>query len=198
MALAQAKHFGFKTVSCSSTGNLANAVAAQAARGGFDAWIFIPADLEPAKVLGTHVFGAKHRAHRRQLRPGQSPLLADRRAVQLGLRQHQPAAVLRRRLEDGRLRNRRAARLAPARQHRRAHGRRLADHQDSQVVRRADRAGTGAGKEREILRRAGHRLLADLPRGERRARTKSIRRSRTPSRVRWPSAIPPTGSTPAA
>jgi threonine synthase len=59
MALAQAKHFGFKTVSCSSTGNLANAVAAQAARGGFDAMIFIPADLEPAKVLGTYVFGAR-------------------------------------------------------------------------------------------------------------------------------------------
>jgi threonine synthase len=59
MALAQAKAFGFKTVSCSSTGNLANAVAAQAARGGFDAWIFIPADLEPAKVLGTYVFGAR-------------------------------------------------------------------------------------------------------------------------------------------
>jgi threonine synthase len=59
MALAQAKNFGFTTVSCSSTGNLANAVAAQAARGGFDSWIFIPADLEPAKVLGTYVFGAK-------------------------------------------------------------------------------------------------------------------------------------------
>jgi threonine synthase len=59
MALAQAKHFGFKTVSCSSTGNLANAVAAQAARGGFGAMIFIPADLEPAKVLGTYVFGAR-------------------------------------------------------------------------------------------------------------------------------------------
>jgi threonine synthase len=59
MALAQAKAFGFKTVSCSSTGNLANAVAAQAARGGFDAMIFIPADLEPAKVLGTYVFGAR-------------------------------------------------------------------------------------------------------------------------------------------
>jgi len=58
VALAQAKAFGFRTVSCSSTGNLANAVAAQAARGGFDAWIFIPADLEPAKILGTQVFGA--------------------------------------------------------------------------------------------------------------------------------------------
>jgi threonine synthase len=59
VALAQAKAFGFQIVSCSSTGNLANAVAAQAAHHGFDAWIFIPADLEPAKVLGTQVFGAK-------------------------------------------------------------------------------------------------------------------------------------------
>ena len=59
VALAQAREFGFKVVSCSSTGNLANAVAAQAAREGFQAWVFIPADLEPAKILGTSVFGAK-------------------------------------------------------------------------------------------------------------------------------------------
>src|SRR5712691_10820190 len=59
VALAQARSFGFDTVACSSTGNLANAVAAQAARNGFRSWIFIPADLEPAKVLGTQVFGAK-------------------------------------------------------------------------------------------------------------------------------------------
>jgi threonine synthase len=59
VALAQARNFGFQTVACSSTGNLANSVAAQAARNGFKAWIFIPADLEPAKILGTQVFGAK-------------------------------------------------------------------------------------------------------------------------------------------
>src|SRR6266481_3450492 len=59
VALAQARNFGFDTVACSSTGNLANAVAAQAARNGFKAVIFIPADLEPAKILGTQVFGAK-------------------------------------------------------------------------------------------------------------------------------------------
>ena len=58
VALANARSFGFDTVGCSSTGNLANAVAAQAAREGFKAWIFIPADLEPAKILGTQVFGA--------------------------------------------------------------------------------------------------------------------------------------------
>src|SRR5713101_1346957 len=59
VALSQAREFGFNIVSCSSTGNLANAVAAQAAREGLKAWIFIPADLEPAKILGTQVFGAK-------------------------------------------------------------------------------------------------------------------------------------------
>jgi len=59
VALANARQFGFDTVACSSTGNLANAVAAQAAREGFKAWIFIPSDLEPAKVLGTQVFGAQ-------------------------------------------------------------------------------------------------------------------------------------------
>ena len=59
VALANARSFGFDTVSCSSTGNLANATAAQAARHGFKCWIFIPADLEQAKILGTQVFGAK-------------------------------------------------------------------------------------------------------------------------------------------
>src|SRR4029077_9377051 len=58
-ALSAARRFHFTTVGCSSTGNLANAVAAQAAQQGFDACVFIPADLEPAKVLNTAVYGAR-------------------------------------------------------------------------------------------------------------------------------------------
>jgi threonine synthase len=58
-ALAAARRFRFQTVGCSSTGNLANAVSAQAAQQGFDACVFIPADLEPAKVLNTAVYGAR-------------------------------------------------------------------------------------------------------------------------------------------
>ena len=58
-ALVAAGRFGFKTVGCSSTGNLANAVAAQSAQQGFDACVFIPADLEPAKILNTAVYGAR-------------------------------------------------------------------------------------------------------------------------------------------
>ena len=59
VALANAQAFGFTTVGCSSTGNLANAVAAQAARLGMKATILIPSDLEPAKILNTLVYGAR-------------------------------------------------------------------------------------------------------------------------------------------
>jgi threonine synthase len=59
IALANARKFGFETVGCSSTGNLANSVAAQAARLGLQACILIPADLEPAKILNTLVYGAR-------------------------------------------------------------------------------------------------------------------------------------------
>ena len=58
VALANAQIFGFDTVGCSSTGNLANAVAAQAARLGLKTYILVPADLEAAKILNTQVYGA--------------------------------------------------------------------------------------------------------------------------------------------
>jgi threonine synthase len=58
VALSKAREFGFDTVGCSSTGNLANAVAAQAAAGGFKSFIFVPADLEPEKLVNTRIYGA--------------------------------------------------------------------------------------------------------------------------------------------
>jgi threonine synthase len=58
-ALAAARRFGFTKIGCSSTGNLANAVAAQGAQLGFDTCVFVPADLEPAKILNTAVYGAR-------------------------------------------------------------------------------------------------------------------------------------------
>jgi threonine synthase len=57
VALAKALEFGHKTVACASTGNLANAVAAAAARTGLTSYVFVPADLESAKVLTTSVYG---------------------------------------------------------------------------------------------------------------------------------------------
>lgn len=59
VALNRALEFGISVVGCASTGNLANAVAAQAAGAGLEAWIFIPHDLEVEKVLATSVHGPK-------------------------------------------------------------------------------------------------------------------------------------------
>lgn len=57
VALSRARELGFTTISCASTGNLANSTAAIAARAGLDCCVFIPADLEAGKVLGTLIYG---------------------------------------------------------------------------------------------------------------------------------------------
>jgi threonine synthase len=58
VATAKAQELGFSTLACSSTGNLANAVAARAAAEGLEAAVFCPADLEPEKLTATAVYGA--------------------------------------------------------------------------------------------------------------------------------------------
>src|SRR5438309_4015131 len=59
VAINAAAAFGLDTIGCASTGNLATAVAARAARAGLTAWIFIPEELETAKVVGTSVYGSR-------------------------------------------------------------------------------------------------------------------------------------------
>jgi threonine synthase len=59
VALNAAAGLGVTTVGCASTGNLANAVAAQAARAGLTAWIFVPEDLELGKIVGTAIYGSR-------------------------------------------------------------------------------------------------------------------------------------------
>jgi threonine synthase len=59
VAISKAVEFGFDTVSCASTGNLANAVSAHAARAGLRCFIFIPADLEQGKVVGSAIYGPR-------------------------------------------------------------------------------------------------------------------------------------------
>lgn len=56
VAISKAKEFGFQTVACASTGNLANSVAAQASSSGLKAYIFIPADLEVGKVVASLIY----------------------------------------------------------------------------------------------------------------------------------------------
>src|SRR3989454_1232512 len=57
VAIGKAKEFGFDTVACASTGNLANSVAAHSAEARLKSYIFIPADLERGKVITTLVYG---------------------------------------------------------------------------------------------------------------------------------------------
>src|SRR6266851_5679548 len=59
VALSRAKELGFTTVACASTGNLANSVAANAAAAGLKAYVFIPADLEPGKIVNSLIYGAQ-------------------------------------------------------------------------------------------------------------------------------------------
>jgi threonine synthase len=56
VALTRARELGFSTVSCASTGNLANSTAAIAAHAGMECCVFIPSDLEAGKVLGTLIY----------------------------------------------------------------------------------------------------------------------------------------------
>ncbi|ARV57331.1 threonine synthase [Nostocales cyanobacterium HT-58-2] len=56
VALTRARELGFTTVSCASTGNLANSTAAIAAHAGLDCCVFIPADLEAGKILGSLIY----------------------------------------------------------------------------------------------------------------------------------------------
>jgi threonine synthase len=57
VALAAAQEMGFKVLACPSTGNLANAVAAAAARAGIRSVVLVPANLELQKILTTAVYG---------------------------------------------------------------------------------------------------------------------------------------------
>ena len=56
VALTRAKEFGFDTVACASTGNLANSVAAHAAQANLQCFVFIPHDLEHSKVIGNLIY----------------------------------------------------------------------------------------------------------------------------------------------
>lgn len=57
VAISKAIEFGYDTVSCASTGNLANSVAAHAAKAGLTCYVFIPDGLEQGKIIGSAIYG---------------------------------------------------------------------------------------------------------------------------------------------
>jgi threonine synthase len=59
VALTKARELGFKVAACASTGNLANSVAAHAAHAGMRSVVFIPANLEPAKIVASAIYGGE-------------------------------------------------------------------------------------------------------------------------------------------
>ena len=112
VAAAKAQELGLTTLACSSTGNLANAVAARAAAEGLEAAVFCPADLEPEKLIATAVYGATLYAvdgTLRRLQPADVELSfeLDWGFVNVGLRSYYAEGS-----KTIALRDRRAARLA--------------------------------------------------------------------------------------
>ena len=118
VAATRCVELGFPVFGCASTGNLAGSVAAHAARLGLPCYVFIPHDLEPAKVLGAAIYQAADRGRGRQLRRCEPAVHPDRRSLRLGLCQHQPPQLLRRRRQDDGLRDRGAAGVAVSGSHR--------------------------------------------------------------------------------
>ncbi len=114
VAATKAREFGFKTLACASTGNLANSVSAHAASAGLDAYVFIPKRPRARQDRRIKRLWRDAGRGRRQLRRRQPSVLRAGGQVQpaLGLREHQHAAVLCRGQQDARARGRRAAWLA--------------------------------------------------------------------------------------
>ena len=112
VALTRARELGFKVAACASTGNLANSVAAHAARAGMRSVVCIPADLEIPKVVTTAVFGGTLVALTGNY-DEVNRLCAELASEYptLGFRQRQRPQLLRRGLEDPCVRGRRTARV---------------------------------------------------------------------------------------
>ena len=177
-ALSAARELGAKVFACPSTGNLANAVAAAGARAGIKTVVFIPSNLERPKQVNSAVYTENLVAVEGNYDDVNRLCLADRgRGGRLGVRQRQPPAVLRRGVEDDGLRDRRAARLAPARPDRRSRW-----PPARSLIGKIDKAfhelialGLVEDQSYRDVRRAGHGLQPDLSTRTRAAPTRSAR-----------------------
>ena len=195
IALARARELGFETIACASTGNLANAVAAHAAAAGLESYVFVPSDLEEQKLLATGVYGTNLVAVRGNY-DDVNRLCTELSAehdwafVNINMR-----PVLRRGVEDARVRDRRAARVRAAGPRRVPDRLGLAVHEDRARLRGVDRARAARRRAAHLQRRPGRGLLAGRDRVRGRASTSAARSSRTRSPSRWRSATRPTART---
>ena len=185
VALTAARALGFTRIACASTGNLANSVAAHAARVGMPSIVFVPADLEPGKIVPDRglrrqtlvaIEGSYDDVNRLCCELAETDEFEDTAFVNV-----KRPAVLRRGLQDARLRGRRAARLAAPGAGGRPDGVRLAAHQGRQGVQGAGRRSgwSSAGRRLDGLRRAVGRLRPDRHRASTPAATSISRSSPT-------------------
>ena len=195
VAIAKARELGFETVACASTGNLANAVAAHAAAAGLESYVFVPAEPRGAEAARDRRLRHQPGRRARQLRRCQPALHAAGRDPAVGVRQRQPAALLRGGLEDDRLRDRRAARLGAARPRRLPDRLGLAVHQDRTRLRGVERPRARRRRHARLQRRPGRRAAARSRPRSRTAGTSAGRSGPTRSRRAWRSATPPTAPT---
>ncbi len=163
VALSSARRLGFTTAACASTGNLATSVAAHAAAHRLaerDDHPRGPGELQDRDDRDLRRDGAGRRGQLRRRQPALRG--AGRRAPRLGLRQRQRSSLLRRRLQDPGLRDRRAARLALARPGGRAGRLGQPVHQGRQGLPASSScSGSSSGDLPGALRRPGAGLLAD-------------------------------------
>ena len=144
-----------------STGNLANAVAARAAATGHARGDLLPGRARAREVRGDDGLRRDDLRRPRQLRRLLAPRQRARRRGRLGHRQRQPALVLRRGLEDARVRDRRAARLGDARRGRDADRLRRDVHEGlARASSSSAASGSSSGAAAEAVRRPGRGLRA--------------------------------------
>ena len=145
VASAKALELGLEALACASTGNLAGAVAAQAAALGLEAYIFIPADLEREKIIaasvpGAHIFAVEGNYDDANRLCAELAYERPWAFVNFNVRPYYAQGSKTARVRDGR-----AARLAPARPDDRADRLGLALHQDRSRLPRAARGGSRRG-----------------------------------------------------
>jgi threonine synthase len=164
IAATRAIELGFTVFSCASTGNLAGSVASHAARLGLSCYVFIPDDLEAGKVAGASIYRPRIVAVRGNYDDVNRLCTQVADKYKWGIREHQPAGVLRRGCQDVRLRDCGAARVAVPAARRLARRRRDPPAADPQGLRGIAHDWTRRGRPAVDSRGASGRLRPRHPR----------------------------------
>ncbi len=171
VAAAKAVELGADTLACASTGNLGNAVAARASALGLRSVVLYPRTVEPEKMLATAAYGAEMVSVRGSYDDCSRLVVELAGELDWAFVNVEPAGVLRRGVEDARVRDRRAARLELPRRGRLADRLRLAVHEAVAGLRasspasassRARRRASTAAR-RRAARRSRRRSRSDRP-----------------------------------